>query len=522
MFQSGKKTTFRQVGINAVSQWVVFLSRGLVGLLLVPILIRELGKDGYGLAILLGVIVSCAELADFGLRLALGRHLAEASAKEDKTSFNRLVSTATITLLAVGGAAALCVLVFAQNIIELVSVPIGFEDKAYSLVAVFGSASILVSFIIPAFSAVLGSHNRFDIDNYIDSIQSILASVALYVLLTYANGGIITWACTTLGFRIIQCGFLRSICYSRIPELEIRLQHFRIKTLKKLLSLGTDLYLLNITNLLSTKADPLILNGYLGSTSLSLYSPGSMLCGRLSPLVLSLASQLYPVTTEMYINRRSEALLEVLYVGTRITFCLGIGVFSVFGIFSDEICKIWLENALGLDYKIAGYVLLGLACADLFQSASGMQWPILIGMNKVRFVSLTQLPLALVNISVSVYLVGYRDFGVIGVVLPTIVVAAARRILTTYYVGSLLGISFGKYLVYGYLRPTIVFFILIPVAIAIQSSIETEKVSEFLFSVCIVCILWAILFVTIGINASERKRLKAAITNNWRLWKRAI
>ena len=193
----------------------------------------------------------------------------------------------------------------------------------------------------------------------------------------------------------------------------------------------------------------------------------------------------------------------VLFVGTRITLCMGIGVFAILGVFSQDICRVWLGGALGADYKIAGYVLLGWTLVDLFQAAAGSQWPIMIGKNKIKFVAYTQFPLSILNIIASVYLVKNTDWGVVGVLVPTVLIGAFRRGLTTLYVNHLLGLRLVHYLREAYLRPLFVFLILIPIAALGAWFFPSANLVELIFKVCLTSLLWVMLFLALGLTRTE-------------------
>jgi len=63
----------RQTILNAPTSWADMICQRVMGLLVVPLFIERLGKDGFGLVCLLNVIIIYSSSADLGIRSAIGR-----------------------------------------------------------------------------------------------------------------------------------------------------------------------------------------------------------------------------------------------------------------------------------------------------------------------------------------------------------------------------------------------------------------------------------------------------------------
>jgi O-antigen/teichoic acid export membrane protein len=504
-------STTRQIGINVASQWASFVLLGAIGVFLVPFLIRELGRDLYGLTVLLGVIVTFAEIADLGLRAALGRHLAEAITLGDTDTFNRLASTAAGIWLSVGTIMAGVWVAFAADIVDFLDIPSQIRADVLPLIVAFGAASILLAFVDPIFSAILSSNNRFDVINSLQAGFGLLVGILLLSVLSVTSYGIYAWAVVTLGCKLFFLGFKAFAAARLVPTFRLSPSLIDGSSFRKLFSLSGFLFFLNLTNILSVNADPIIISRFLGPGTLALYNPGLGLSSRVRPMVLALANQLYPVTTRFHSTGEKAQMESALFLGTRITFSMGVGIFAVLGLFSQDICRVWLKGTLGDDYRIAGQVLLAWALIDLFQAAAGTQWAVMIGKNKVRFVTYTQFPLSVVNILASIYLVGYTDLGVLGVLIPTVLIGAFRRLLTTVYVNRLLALRLRDYFREAYLRPLIISSILIPAGVLLRIYVRVESVLDLTVVVALTAMLWFALFFTLGVKGCERSTVFASL-----------
>ncbi|NBB79901.1 MAG: oligosaccharide flippase family protein [Verrucomicrobia bacterium] len=469
----------------------------------------------YGLAMLLGVVVSFAEIADMGLRMALGRNLAEALSVQDKEAYNRLASTAGAIWLSVGSLMALACVILAPAIVTFLDIPPEIQNEAIFLVRAFGGGSILLAFILPIFTAVLSSSNRFDIVNNVHAVQGVLTGLLLFLVISLTDYGIYAWAAVMFGIKILSISVQGVLARRLVPTLRLSPALVDRQSFHKLFSLSGYLFFLQLTNLLSMKADPIILSRFLGPAALALYNPGLSLSRQVRPLVQVLANQLYPVTTKFHATGDKKRMETTLFLGTRITLCMGIGVFAILGIFSQDICRVWLESTLGADYRIAGHVLLGWALVDLFQAAGGSQWAVLIGKNRVGFIVFLNFPLAVTNISASIYMVAYTGLGVVGVIIPTVVIGALRRIITTIYLCRVIECKILLYLREAYLRPFLLAVILVSGNLFVVYFYSARNLFDLVAMVAVSAIVWLLLSLGVGFKAPERgivvKRIKAEI-----------
>jgi len=496
-----------QIARNVSTQWLAFGIRGAIGVFLVPFLISSLGREFYGIAILIGVIISFAEVADLGLRTALGRYLSEALAKGDSAHYSRLVSSAALFWILISAFGSGVIVFFADVIVAFLNIKKSHTDDAIILLQSFGVGLLMLAFIRPIFNAVLSSHNRFDLISRAEVASAVINGAGLFLLLGPCGFGIYAWACVTLGVRAVTVLFLACMAFRLKPDLKLLPQNFSFSALREMFSLGWQLFFLQISELLSVKSNPIVLTHFLGESALSLYRPGMALVGLFRPLVMVLSQQLYPVTTRYVALDRNRELEKALFLGTRVTFSLGIGAYVVMGCFSQSIARIWLGNSLGDDYQLAGHIILGCACLELIKCSGGSVWAILVAKKRVRFWIYTQIPLSIFSLIVSVWLVSSTALGVIAVIIPVIVAWLISRVLTMIYIGYLFEFSLIKYLREAYLRPGIVLLLFIGVTSLLEINFPSDSLFELSIVLSVASSIWLFLFLMISLRSAEVKMI---------------
>ena len=456
------KGTKRQVFTNTLTGWVAMGCRMAIALVMVPFLLKNLGKDGYGLIGLIGVIVSFSTVADLGLRQALGRELSEKVANQDADGFRMLSSTALALYLGIATVFVAAGWILAPWFAATFKVAEGLRDSAIWLLRFYGSGSLLLSFITPVFTAGLQSFMRFDAINFVQTITGIGAGILLFVCISlFSISPLVIWAAVMFSILLIDLlimwFFYRRWCFSG----KLGFQYLDRRELKPLFQLGGYMYVLQLTNALAERSDPLIVSSFFGTVGVALYQSGAKLSQVLRPVVLTLSTQVHPLTTRFHVLDQQDKQRKTLVLGTRYTLLLGVIFSAGILLFAERFCWLWLSNVLGNDYMTVVNVMRLWALANIFDYAAAMHWPALLGMKKMRFALAVQVPSAIFNILVSIYLVGYTDWGIPGVLVATIITGFVRRPVVVWYVSKITGLSVKEYIRSAYVPPGILFVLLL-------------------------------------------------------------
>jgi len=500
--------TSSRILLNTATNWAARLTTAVVSLLLVPFLLQILGKQAYGLIALVGVIVSMTAIADLGLRGAMSRQLAEQVARKDTQRFNELFSSGVLYFAMVGTIGAAACFMLTPLLARAFNVSDDLFPDAVFLIRWFGSASILFSFLLPACNAVLVANNRFDVPNNIGTVIGLAQGLTIFGVLATTGAGLRGWAAVMLTSMALQVLLSWRFARKIWPDLRLRWSYVRRDAFASLFSLGGKLFLLQLTGLLAVHADPIILTRILGPASVALYRPAAILSTSFQGFVNALSEQLHPLATAYHTTERLKELQSILLRGTRYTLLMGIPVCVLLGIFAEPITRVWLSRSLGDEYRITAMVLGGWALIDLATYAAGSQWPVLLGMNRLNFVIWTQLPSAVVNIVVSVILVRYTTLGVVGVVVPTVVIGLLRRPVMVVYTAMVVGLRPREYFVQSYLRPLLVLLVLAAAAGCIMAVAPPRTLMGLLTASALIGALWVACCWLLGFDEQDRRSFR--------------
>ena len=493
--------------VNTISSWLGNLVNAIIGFMLVPFLLGQLGKEGYGLAALVGVIITFTELADLGLRGALSRHLAEQVATKNTQRFNELVSSGLLIYLAIGSLLAIVCAIFAHSLALAFNVSDRLMPQAVFLIRYYGSSAIFLSFITPVYGGTLTSNNRFDIYNIIVMATNLLRGLGLFVVLGFSNSGLYGWSTVTLFCRILGLLLLCRMAHRVWPSLKISYHHIRPGALGMLFSLGGYIFSLQVARNLTVLSGPIVLTIILGPIAVALYDPATKLAAMLRPLVGALARQLHPLATGYHATGRIKELQAVLIRGTRYTVLMAIPVCVVLGVFAHILTNVWLHDKLGNDSVITGWLLVFWMVIELFTFAGMSQWAVFLGKNKLRFAVAVRLPGAVLSVLVAVFLVAYTRLGVVGVIIPTAVFSAVLWPILSIYSARLCGLTPSRYFMEGYFRPIMVLAAMGLAAVALRLFVVDQSFWMLVTCAAGLCLLWVPLCWWLGFDQDDRKSI---------------
>ena len=501
--------TSSRITLNTASSWLTLLVNGAIGVVLVPFLLNQFGKAGYGLVALAGVVVSITMMLDMGLGGALGRQLAAAQAEKDDDHFNEFISTAMFLYLGLGTVVALVCVGVAPLIASAFNLPAELLDEGIFLVRWYASAAVLLTFLSIPFSSVLISENRFDRLNMINLGGGVLKAGLLFSVLTLTDLRLYGWAICMIASQASVFLVTRRSAIRMKPTMRIRVSLVRKDATRSLFSLGGYLFTLRTVGRLSVSSDPIVLTTILGPASVALYSPAIMLSGMAKSLVDGLSSQLHPLATSYHVTGQNKQLQQVLIRGTRYTLLLGILACVVLAVFAEPICSVWLSKILGQDYLITALVLVLWTGVDLSMYAAGSQWPVLLGVNRLRFLVWTQIPLAVANLIASILLVKYTSLGVIGVIIPTLVIGIIRRPIIIVHTARVIKLPVRRYLAEAYARPAMVLCILVVFAFALKIALQPRDIVRLSVSIGAMFLIWLPTVWWIGFGRNDRESFRA-------------
>ena len=414
----------RRRAVSILQGVVTGLANRLVGvvvsLLSVPLTIGYLGPEQFGVWVLLGSLLAWVRLADIGIGNGLTNTIAGALGSERPDLVRVHISTACAALSTI--ALTLGVIIFLVwpwvDWNELVGVRNGFA-RAEVRAAV--AASIVIFLVGFPMSVIGPTYNAFQdgkLANYWSAAGSVASLLAL-VAVTQTHGGLLWLVIAVSGTGLATNAVSAFWLFTRHkPAVAPRFRSIRRDSVRGLLGVGIQFFLIQIMSLLVFETDNLVIAHWIGADHVPSYSLTYSLFNYTSLIQSILFRYVWVAYAEAIARRDIDWVWRTFTMN--VTFSLGSTLAIVVPLIfiAQPFIRLWAGEAVippfDLVLWMAVWSMINALCspiACLLAAASHMR-------AQVAYSALA----ATVNIALSVYLV--QVWGVSGVIAGTVIAYA--------------------------------------------------------------------------------------------------
>lgn len=182
---------------------------GLASFIMLPINLKYLGKEVYGISILATSFLTMFQFLSFGLSPTLLRFFSNAINKDDKTEIENIASTSIFILGGLGCLGAIIFLVSYPNFLSFYEIPKTYHLSLFILFLVMAFGFWETFYLIPFYALIQGS-NRFDSA----SLNRIIA-VLLRVSMLYCGYKILTPSLLVIALALLTESIFR-LCFVQL------------------------------------------------------------------------------------------------------------------------------------------------------------------------------------------------------------------------------------------------------------------------------------------------------------------
>ena len=255
---------------NALGIYATYGAAIVSGLVVTPIVLHQVGTEGFGIWSFIGSITVYLMVLDFGVGPSIVRFAAEARGRRSPEDTNALASVG-LALYGVIGAATLPVgLAIAWLVPELVTTPddLVWPARISTFLVVLG---IALRFPLGLFNNLLLGQQRFDLQNLANFLSTALYAV-LVALLIPRGGGLILLGALTLATTLLRLVLPLAWLRSELPDLRLSRLHVTRARIRELTSFSWSNFLVHIANTVVFSTDVVVVGIVLGAKAAALYA----------------------------------------------------------------------------------------------------------------------------------------------------------------------------------------------------------------------------------------------------------
>jgi O-antigen/teichoic acid export membrane protein len=384
------------------------------GLVVTPIVIRSLGKSGYGVWSFIGAVTIYLSLLDFGVGPAIVRFGAEARGRRAPHELNEIASTGLV-LYAVIGAVTLPVGAALSWLVPWFAHVHGGHLVWESRIATFLVVlSLALRFPLGLFNNLLIAQQRWDVQNLGNFLSTALYAGLVAVLMP-RYGSLILVGALTLGTTLLRLTFPLPWLRRELPHLRLRRRFVTRSGLRELTLFSSSNFLVQVAQKIVFSTDVIVVTLVLGSSRAGVYSVAAKLFALAFGIGTAATSLMFPAFAELEgsaaVERQRRLLLSGLRAGTGLMLLLALPMLLI----PDLLIDAWIRRP-GFDGSHS--VMAILAVVLLIHQPIFVLTQFLIARARQREVAIASICATLANLVLSFVLAWV--WGIDGVAVSTL------------------------------------------------------------------------------------------------------
>ena len=313
----------------------------LMGLAFVPLYIKYLGIEAYGLIGLFAVLTAWLSLLDMGMTPTLGREIARLSAgAHTPQSIRDLLRSLEIIVfsfaLVIAGGVWIGADWLASNWLRPERLPVSAVARALSMMALVVSLRFCEGIYR---SGIIGLQQQVWFNAANATLQTLRYAGAV-VVLGYVSGTIEAFFLWQAGISLLTLGIFKNRLHRKLPVAP-KSSSFSRKAIRDIGQFAGGMLCINILVLLLTQVDKMLLSNLLSLQHYGYYMLAGAIAG-IVPIVISPITQsLYPRLVELHASGDEAALARLFHQGAQLVTFVTTPLMLILSVFPEAVLYVW-------------------------------------------------------------------------------------------------------------------------------------------------------------------------------------
>lgn len=396
----------------------------LVGLMLVPLVIRYVDETRYGIWITLSSVIAWMSFLDIGLGHGLRNRFAEALAKGEDDLARIYVSTTYAILCLIMGAGFILFVIVNPLLnwsIILNTPPEMAEELSVVALVVFGV--FCLRFVLRLLQTIFVADQHPAKASFLQLLGNVLALGIIYALTKLTTGSLVYLGLAlTLAPALVLLIATIVVFNGRYRPYAPSLKYVKFGHSRTLMSLGVKFFVIQMSAILLYQTSNIIISQLFGPKEVTPYNIAFRYFGVVTMLFTIVISPYWSAITEAYTKGDIEWIRKIV---RNLQYCfLLVTAFAIFMFFvADWAYALWVGRSI----KIPTALSLSVALYVIINAWNAIYSNFLNGVGKVQFQLYCGGAAALLNVPLAIYL--GRKMGIEGVVLATVGISGLGAIL---------------------------------------------------------------------------------------------
>lgn len=399
---------------GVILSYITLFAENIIPLFYTPWMLATMGQSEHGLYNLANSIVGYLSLLSVGLGSAILKFLSDKVAVSDKDGENALAGLFTVIYSVIGTVAFVCGgfitlnagFVFGQSLS-------GAELERLRILLWLSTVNTAITFPGTVYNSLIIAHQKFIFNKSLGLFFSLLHPCLNVAVLLCGTGSIGLVAATT-ALNIVTVVIKTAYCF-RVLGVRPKMRNIDFSPLRDIFKYSVFIFIAEISSMLYSSTDKMLLGAYCGTAIVSVYSVGAALQTYYCAFSTTISNVLFPRINSLVAHHATDKELSDAFIKYgRIQYLLMCLITTGFILFGRQfITQFWG----GPGYVDAYYVALITMLPSLVPLIQNVGLNIVQAKSKHQFRTLCLFGIAVVNLVFSWLLV--RRYGMIGCTLPT-------------------------------------------------------------------------------------------------------
>lgn len=316
----------------------------LMGLAFIPLYIRYLGIEAYGLIGLFALLQTWLSLLDMGITPTLGREMSRfTGGSHTAESIRDLLRS--IELIAAGIALCIAGGIFlganwiATSWLQPETLPVGVVAHAFGVMGLVTA----IRFMENVYRSSIIGLQRQVLFNVINTVMATIRGLGAVSVLVWASASIEAFFIWQGLVSIATLIVLAVTTYANLPCTK-RAGHFSLEALRGVWRFSGGMIGITFLALLLTQVDKVMLSKLISLSEYGYYALSATIAGTLFMLVSPITQAIYPRMCEQHACTDRTAFIEIFHKGAQLV-SVTAGSFAIVVIlFSDRFLLLWTQD----------------------------------------------------------------------------------------------------------------------------------------------------------------------------------
>lgn len=315
----------------------------ILGFAMVPLYLKYLGIESYGLIGFFTTTLAILSLLDMGLSPTINREVARFSALGELQKAAKLLHTLSVVYWFVALFIVILIIILAPFIAEYWLKSKQFTSQAIANVIMLMGLVAACRWPVGLYQGALMGAQRQTISSGVNIVMSTLGSLGVFIVLAFVSPTIEAFFIFQAFVGIFYATSMRWITW-RIIGRPNSLK-FDINELKRIWRFSAGMGAISLTGLVLTQLDKVILSKMVGLVEFGYYALATTVVSSLAILIMPLFNVIYPRFSALVTTNELDKLIQTYRLATRLLATVLFPVAMLLVICSEDLVLIWTGNA---------------------------------------------------------------------------------------------------------------------------------------------------------------------------------